>query len=590
MFFKKKPTILIINSANYFGSRLVDVCLYNGAYVISVDDFTEEKLPYIRQFAKSKDYIFIDKNKFDNIFQEYERIDHVIHLFHDNNSRNDEITSKYFSENTIFFEQVMQLVTKKQSRYIITTSLHLHKDLITYRSHLNTEESYTQADLQFFLEKSVKEYYKKFKIKSTIIRFGNIIGLEIDLKSDEILHSLVRQSVMNEEIIIHGDGLEFMYYVYIDDAIRGLLKTLFIKETYGRIYTITYPEEITVLSIANKLLTFDGKAKRLRFIQDQYSQNPLFERAYIPDKNLYDLGWTPLVSFDKALFKLFCHYRDTLVREYALEPTDISRIDYNAKSEKSFIFDKHDDEVLDLSNIYFLTEEKDADEMVKLTDFQKKLNSINRPIYNRLFSENTSQISHSKDSIKSRVILSTVVVFLLLIGLLSIFVFFPFLMTYYNSSRIFASAEIISLSLQTQRLDSIEKSYYAEDVEKYTIIYSLLRENIRFLPDIEYFTKVKLYGDALDKLTVFIIDYRERNIEDLLATGRIPENKLIEIKDISVRLKTLIVNFSSLTQDTNIPLDVRDDINRIYLWLQSKDQEIDAILSQGTENNFLEGF
>lgn len=585
MFFKKKPTILIINSANYFGSRLIDVCLYNGASVISVDEFIEEKLPYIRQFSKSKDYIFIDKNKFETIVQEYEKIDYVIHLFHDNNSRDDEITSKYFSENTIFCEQVMQLVIKKQARYIITTSLHLHKDLITHRNHLNTEESYTQADLQFFLEKSVKEYYKRFKIKSTIVRFGNIIGLEIDLKSDEVLHSLIRQAVMNEEIIIHGDGLEFMYYIYIDDAIRGLLKTLFIKETYGQIYTITYPEEISVLSIANKLLTFGGKAKRLRFLQGQYSQNPLFERAYIPDKNLYDLAWTPLVSFDKALFKLFCHYRDTLVREYAIEPTYINRIDYNRKSDNSFTFDKHDEEVIDLSNIYFLTDEKNVDETVKLTDFQKKLNSINRPIYNQLFSENSPQITSSKNSVKSRVILSFVVVFISLIGLLSIFVFFPFLMTYYNSSRIFASAEIIALNLQTQRYHSIEKTYYAEDVEKYTVIYSLLRNNFIFLPEIEYFNRVEIYGDSVDELTLFLSDYRDRNIDDLIATGRIPENKLVEVKDISVRLKTLIVNFSSLRQDPNIPQDVKSDIDKIYLWLVSKDQIIDAILTVDSQDD-----
>ncbi len=561
------------------------MCVCNGASVISVDEFIEEKLPYIRQFSKSKDYIFIDKNKFETIVQEYEKIDYVIHLFHDNNSRDDEITSKYFSENTIFCEQVMQLVIKKQARYIITTSLHLHKDLITHRNHLNTEESYTQADLQFFLEKSVKEYYKRFKIKSTIVRFGNIIGLEIDLKSDEVLHSLIRQAVMNEEIIIHGDGLEFMYYIYIDDAIRGLLKTLFIKETYGQIYTITYPEEISVLSIANKLLTFGGKAKRLRFLQGQYSQNPLFERAYIPDKNLYDLAWTPLVSFDKALFKLFCHYRDTLVREYAIEPTYINRIDYNRKSDNSFTFDKHDEEVIDLSNIYFLTDEKNVDETVKLTDFQKKLNSINRPIYNQLFSENSPQITSSKNSVKSRVILSFVVVFISLIGLLSIFVFFPFLMTYYNSSRIFASAEIIALNLQTQRYHSIEKTYYAEDVEKYTVIYSLLRNNFIFLPEIEYFNRVEIYGDSVDELTLFLSDYRDRNIDDLIATGRIPENKLVEVKDISVRLKTLIVNFSSLRQDPNIPQDVKSDIDKIYLWLVSKDQIIDAILTVDSQDD-----
>jgi hypothetical protein len=202
----------------------------------------------------------------------------------------------------------------------------------------------------------------------------------MDLDRDPLLKQILTDAIYRDEVRIYGDGLEYMYYVYITDAIQGILKTLFTNETKGKVYAITNPEEISILTIVNKVLALQPNAQRIKFIKQRGSVDPLYEKAYIPDENLIEIGWKPNVSFDRGISQVFDYFRkDVSLKEQSGNQNFLdSRPDSELPNNDSirFVFD----DTINLANRFFgPTYEA---EHKQFQEFQKKLNNNDSPLYN----------------------------------------------------------------------------------------------------------------------------------------------------------------------------------------------------------------
>lgn len=310
MDFGKNPTILIINGANWLGANLVNVLTENKGNVIVVDDFCEKNIPFIKRFSTNKRFIFIERVKLDSVKKNFKKIKYIVHLKNDFDSVDDEISSKYFISETKLVDSVLTLALEKNSIYLLVSSIHLHKDFVLKKNFTRTESAYTESDLQDYIERTVMEYHAKAGLNSRIARLGNLYGPGMDLNEDPLLMQIFTDAFYEDSIRIYGDGLEFMYYVYITDAVQGILRALFTPNTEGHIYTLTNPEEISVLSIVNKILELQPKAKKIRFLPSKSNANPLYERAYIPDPNLSEIGWRPSISFDRGLATVYEYFKN----------------------------------------------------------------------------------------------------------------------------------------------------------------------------------------------------------------------------------------------------------------------------------------
>lgn len=367
--FENNPTIVIVNGANWIGAELVKVITSNKGNVIVIDDFNNINIPFIKRFSDNKKFAFIERDKVHSISTNFSKIKYMIHLKNDFDSVNDEISSKEFIKETKFIDEILSIALEKNSCYILTTSMHLHKDFILKQSHPRESGSaYNESDLQDYMERTVVEYTKKAGLNGRIARLGNIYGPEMPIERDEVLKQVFSDAIFKEEIRIFGDGLEYMYYVYITDAVQGILKALFSSDTKGQIYSITNPEEISILSLVNKLLGLQPKAKKIRFLKPKSNSDPLYERAYIPDPNVTEIGWKPVVSFERGL-KIILEY---FLRESSHENNTEERIQTSSlpNDELSINFNVVD-------NTTHL-----IDESNQFNEFYKKLNSPDSPIYN----------------------------------------------------------------------------------------------------------------------------------------------------------------------------------------------------------------
>jgi len=414
----KNPTILIINGANWLGARLVEILTENEGNVIVVDDFCEANMPFIKKFSENKRFVFIERDKINSVRENFTRIKYFIHLKNDFNSKDDDVSSKHFISETKFVDAVLTLALEKNSTYLLVSSIHLHKDFVLRKNFTRTRSAYTESDLQDYIERTVLEYHQKAGLNSRIARLGNIYGPEMDLSKDSLLMQIFTDAFYNDSIKVYGDGLEFMYYIYITDAIQGILRAIFTPGTEGQVYSLTNPDEISVLSIVNKVLGLQPRAKKIKFLPGNSNTNPLYEKAYIPDPNLSEIGWAPSISFDRGLASVYDYFR----KDVSNNPQ--SEVSYKTVSDNDIKIDF--DNTLNLSNSFY---GYNYNESEQFKEFYKKLNNPDSPIFNaaikstnydpRKYLEKVGEKQRTK-----KYIIRTVIV-LILVFCLGVFILFP---------------------------------------------------------------------------------------------------------------------------------------------------------------------
>ena len=578
---RKEPTIAIINGANWIGKNLAEIMLKQGGNVILVDDFTGQKAQIVKKFSENKKFIFIEKNKIDTLKTEFKNIKYIIHLKHDFNTSDDKISSKAFLEETKFVDEVLSIAVDKKSIYILISSIHLHKDFILKRNHPRgkTTDAYNESDLQDYIERTVLEYFHKAGLNGRVVRLGNVYGPQMNLDCDPILKEIFLDAFNNEEIKVDGDGLQFLYYVYITDAIQGIIKALFIDKTKGKIYSITNPEEISILTIANKIVSLNTRAKRIKFVRGNNAYDALFEKSYLPDENLTEIGWRPKVSFERGITQVINYFREdpALIKEPDPSSLDVSSFDAlqsNASSEDINIIFGIDDTV-NLSNLV-LNQKKDNTSTIQSKDpFYDKLNTTNSPIYNSNNKKNESIRSKifGPQSLKRKVLKYSSVV--ITISAIYIFLIVPILRIGILGWKIKSNSDLLT-SYITKSDTPIQINALGleanDDLSSVNWALTLVHQE-------KMQNNIVSLASGIDDTGKAIQYINDNNLNKYLnSKGKVSESDTPKIKNLIMILDQSQTNLSTALQ-LPIPGDLKVEITSIKDWTQKLHDNYTSLLS-----------
>lgn len=570
---EKNPTIVIVNGANWLGARLVDTLIENNGNVIVVDDFNDINLPFIKKFSQNKRFVFIERDKIKSIKENFTKIKYFIHLKNDFNSRDDDISSKQFLFETKFTDEVLTLSLEKNSSYILISSLHLHKDFVLKKNFTRIGNAYTESDLQDYIERTVLEYQSKAGLNARIARLGNIYGPEMDLSKDPILKQILSDAFYEESIRIYGDGLEFMYYIYITDAIQGILRALFTPQASGQIYSLTNPDEISIQSIVNKILGFQPRAKKIKYLSSSNNINPLYEKAYIPDPNLNEIGWNPSISFDRGLASVYEYFRRDLSLESnpkdAFVPLNKDNIE-NSEENIKFDFDK----TLNLSNSFYGTNHIEVEQF---REFHKKLNSPDSPIYNsatkaidydpRKYLENIGKQERKKRKIFRGVLLFAFTIFLIL------FVLIPGLKLQFLGWGIKNKSDLLVQTISGNSFNTeIGNTKYQNSFDEslITIDWGI---NLANQNDLKSQYEIGLRG--LDKSFEIYENMKSNNLNQAInSNSALSQEEYISLKSLRIEVDQAQKDISNLI-NLSLPSDLKNNISDINSWLVDLRERID---------------
>ncbi len=240
--------ILVTGGAGFMGSWLVDELLKGGHDVISVDSLIGG---YMRNVSKDCTFIKGDLRNFNLVSRITKNVDVVYHL------------AAYAAEGQSVFSPVainditttpinnllVCSVNNNVGKFIFTSSMAVYgaqKPPFSESLEPLPQDPYGIA--KAYCERMLKVFYDAHGLRYTIIRPHNVYGPRQNIADAyrNVLGIWINRIMKNKPPFIYGDGKQTRAFSYVEDAIKALAKSGFLKKTDGEIINLGSPEVLSI--------------------------------------------------------------------------------------------------------------------------------------------------------------------------------------------------------------------------------------------------------------------------------------------------------------------------------------------------------
>ena len=197
--------------------------------------------------------------------------------------------------------------------YSLLESIKKHDKLFV---HVSTDEIYGDAEnLSSFTENSqirpsnpysatkaasdhlVSSYHRTYGIKCIITRCTNNFGPR--QFPEKLIPKTIIRLIKNLKVPIYGNGEQIRSWIFVTDHVKAI-DSLISKGKSGEVYNITAYEEISNITIVEKILDLMNKSHNMiEFVPDR----PGHDKRYSINSSKIEktIDWKPKYNFDDAL-------------------------------------------------------------------------------------------------------------------------------------------------------------------------------------------------------------------------------------------------------------------------------------------------
>lgn len=161
------------------------------------------------------------------------------------------------------------------------------------------------AESKRFGELLMKSYFKEYGMPCKSVRISHTYGPGIDLEDGHVYSDFVKALLLNQDIVLRGDGSDIRPFCYIADAIVAFIYILLYGED-GEAYNMANNHETySIYDLATLLISHLSSEKNIcvkrNIIRDIRKQ----EMTYVNVEKLENLGWNPeidvITGFNRTL-------------------------------------------------------------------------------------------------------------------------------------------------------------------------------------------------------------------------------------------------------------------------------------------------
>ncbi len=514
----KHPTSVIVGGLSRLGLEIAESLIEQGGYVIIVDNFTQNSIDKLENFPKGTLVSFVDYQGITGLEDDLRRLDYFFFFAHDNSEELTKISSQDFLNFSNYLDASLHIASKFEAKFLLTTSIRAHQrnvtndDLSLNFNPLNEVRHtvYTNYEQQRYAESLVIEYNQKVNLDSRIIRIADFIGDGLDLSKRTDFTDLIIQACEGDVLKLKNDGLESEYLVHLLDAAYGIIKAQFSQNTNGKVFSLSYEQPITHLSIAYKIQEVDPVPRTIQFVEVKDSMTSI--KLYKPAPNLTQIGWMPRVDLEKSIKQSIAIAKIGVLEQHT---EDDNRNKGFVEKLRSFVdlANKEEPKMQDFSSgpITRLIEERKRKEELKKQKFEltslsikdrKKRKAytpqekISRAIWNFFRTlGNTFNVFKNRNPIEGTLILA------LIVG--GIFLYFTLIspLIVLGRNYLFFKSEAASLAAY---LNSPDIEYGLKNLLKFS---STVEETNSQLNKIQWFTNLIQVGSQADELKKLMEGY-----------------------------------------------------------------------------------
>jgi len=302
--------VLVTGGAGFLGSWMCQTLLASGAHVTCVDNFASGRKENIQHLMEKERFRFIEHDISTPLPVET-RLDYVFHMA----SRASPFEFEHYpiqilKANTMGVLVALGIAKKHGAKilYTSTSEVYGNPDIVptpeSYYGNVNPigpRGCYDEA--KRCGEAYVMAYRKQHNLDTRIARIFNTYGPRIRMDGiyGRVIPRFISQALNGDPITVFGDGSQTRSFTYVTDQIEGLLRLASLDAARGQVINIGNVNEITVLTLAKKVIEITGSSSTLSFHplpeDDPLRRRPDVTRA----KQL--LEWEPKVPLEKGLVR-----------------------------------------------------------------------------------------------------------------------------------------------------------------------------------------------------------------------------------------------------------------------------------------------
>ena len=178
-------------------------------------------------------------------------------------------------------------------------------NLVNENFKLNPQTEYDISKI--FFEKLLLKLSISCKLKVTILRLSNVIGLsEVSKQKDRgVLNKIIRKIKNNEVIKIYGSGKYLRDYIYIDDLVDGIIKS--IKKCKPGVYNLCSGKSYSLIYILKKIEKMMNIKIKKYFVKFPKNSSEIEKRDFKGSNKYFSksFDWKTNFNLDKSLKKVY---------------------------------------------------------------------------------------------------------------------------------------------------------------------------------------------------------------------------------------------------------------------------------------------
>ena len=213
------PTVLITHGGGFLASQLAETLLLKNFRVVVLSNLKEHKDEDLQALLKSPKFALFDCDINTGLPDAINSVDYIFHLAnYDSFINNIEKPGlEGLLSAGVGTKTLLDLAKKSQAKFVLLCPLvskpkSVQKDVLT------------KEDAQKYSQALVSEYRERWSLDARLVFLGITYGPGMYLKNAGEFGGLVDSIIKNKPMEVSGDGSGKEFYLYITDAVTGLVK------------------------------------------------------------------------------------------------------------------------------------------------------------------------------------------------------------------------------------------------------------------------------------------------------------------------------------------------------------------------------
>lgn len=301
--------ILVTGGSGFIGSNLCEKLLFQGHYVICLDNNFSGSMDNIEHLRENMNFEFIRHDITQPIMLE---VDQIYHLACPASPKFYQSAAiKTIKTNVLGTLNVLGLAKRTGARILLSSTSEVYGDpeinpqTEDYWGNVNPlgpRSCYDEG--KRVAETLMMEYNRNCGVDICIARIFNTYGPRLAKDDGRVVSNFIVQALSNQDITIYGDGSQTRSLCYVDDTVDGLVKLMNSKEI-GPI-NIGNPNEISIKELGERIISITKSKSKIIYLplpqDDPKVRCPDISKA----KKL--INWEPNVDLEKGLEETIIYF------------------------------------------------------------------------------------------------------------------------------------------------------------------------------------------------------------------------------------------------------------------------------------------